>query len=123
MSNQRVKKIKCIGSYEDFLQEMENAGTTFDIEDIRQKTSYEARHRFCKYEGYVGEEYDSMAANEEIPDIEYATSVSIDIRSNGFSKEEVNHALFKTFKALERLGNKDDEKNFNIYITQREGLR
>lgn len=113
----KVGKVDCKGSYREYIKQMEDRGSNFSFVKEKQRLSNEELSKFGRFKGYVGKDVDTMEAyalfNKDNSEMQSKTKIIIE--DSGYTTEEINEAVYKAYKYLEKLERKDPEKSFVIY--------
>ncbi|MFQ7233242.1 MAG: hypothetical protein ACLRPU_00080 [Enterococcus hulanensis] len=107
-------KVDCKGSYREYMELMEERGS---FVKEKEKLSDEELSKFGHYKGYIGKHVDDIEGNivfkEDSEKLQNKTEIIIE--DCGYTKEEINEAIFKAYRYLEKLARKDSEKTFVVY--------
>lgn len=113
----KVGRVDCKGSYREYIKLLEDRGSNFSFVKEKHRLSNEELSKFGRYKGYIGKDVDTMEAyalfKEDISELQSKTEIIIE--DSGYTTEEINEAVYKAYRYLEKLERKDPEKSFVIY--------
>lgn len=113
----KLGKVQHLGTYKEFLEKMVERGSTMDLEKQKKTLSKDQLNLFGKYNGYIGKDFDSLVNTLAVPDDFYKDTTRILIKSNRYSREEINKAIYVAQKYLNRKW-VNEEKEFAIQIEE-----
>lgn len=113
----KLGKVDCKGSYREYIKLMEDRGSDFSCVNEKLKLSNEELSKFGRYKGHVGKDVDTMETyalfKENNSELQNKTEIIIE--DSGYTKEEINEAIYKAYRYLEKLERKDSGKSFAVY--------